>query len=517
MQQATFENSRSQPRIRLPRQTRPLGVAIAGCVLLGGCRSAADSGPVAPAGPFAGNTVRFSCPDPRLAELLTPLARIWAHRTGATVEFVPATGADAFPNGADVGVVPFSAVGGLADRGQVLTVPPALKDPGHPYQWSSVIGAFRSDSYAGWGGRGFGLPVAGAAELVLLRSDRLSDPGVRKEFEGKFGRPPGPPATWEDYSDLAAYFAEKDKAPSLPPLPADPARLVGLVSRVAACYDRPAAGESPTARNPGVRDEPARREDRGFQFRADDGRPRLVEPAAGWGPAAGWLAGLKARGCLPAAGDPDPVAALTAGRAVLAVVSLDDLRRLRIAAGKDLGKYTVAPLPGTRSYNDPATGKPAPATSNFVPYLSGGWLGVVRANSPHPEAAWDLLAELGGPARSQELIAAGGYGPFRDGHLDRDRLTAWYGYGFDAERTKALQEAVRVAVGKGVRNPTFGLRAPDEAALTAAFGAELRRVAAGEVPPAEGLKRAAAAWEEAGKGVPAETLRGWRRKALGLN
>jgi ABC-type glycerol-3-phosphate transport system substrate-binding protein len=517
MQQGTSGNSGSRPGSRFPRRFLPPALlTAAGLALAGGCNPADEPASAAPAGAFAGAAVRFSCPDPRLAELLTPLARVWASRTGATLEVVaPGAAADPFPAGADVGVVPFAAVGGLADRGELRPVPPALKDPGHPYQWSGVISSFRGESYAGWGGRVFALPVAGAAELVLYRSDRLADPATRKEFEGKFGRPPGPPATWEDYADLAAFFADKDKAPSLPALPADPHRLVALFSRVAACYDRPAGSEA-APRDPGGKDDPARREVAGFQFRADDGRPRLDDPRAGFGPAADWLAGLKARGCLPADGDPDPVAALTAGRANLAVVSLHDLRRLREAAGKDLGRYGLAPPPGTRGYIDPATGKLAPAGSNYVPHLAGGWLGVVRTTAAHPDAAWDLLAELGGPARSLELVAAG-YGPFRDLHLDRDRMAAWYGYGFDDARTKALQEAVRGYVGKGVRNPTFGLRTPDEPALTAALAGELRRVATGEVPPAEGLKRATAGWDVADKDIPADKLRDWRRKAIGLN
>ena len=513
MQQDTFGNSVSPPGTRLPRRFYgPATVLAAGFLLLAGCTSADDPAPPAPAGPFAGVALRLSCPDPQLNELLTPLARVWAARTGASVEVVP----DPLASGADAGVVSFAAVGGLADRGELLPIPPALRDPGHPYQWAGIATPFRSESYAGWGGRVLALPVAAAAELVLYRSDRLADPATRTAFAAKFGRQPGPPATWEDFADLAAFFAERDKAPSLPPLPTDPGRLVTLFSRVAACYDRPATGEAASDRGPGGKDDPAKRDPLGFQFRADDGRPRLDQPAAGFLPAANWLASLKARGALPTGGDPDPVAALASGKASLAVVSLHDLRRLRATAGADLGRYGVAPLPGTRTFTNPATGKTATSASNFVPYLADGWVGVVTTRCANPEAAWDLFAELGGPARSQELVAAG-YGPFRDAHVDRERLAVWYGYGFDDERTKALQDATRAGVGKAVRSPAYGLRTPDEPALTAVLAAELGRIASGEVPPAEGLKRAATAWTDAGKATPPDKLRDWRRRAIGLN
>jgi ABC-type glycerol-3-phosphate transport system substrate-binding protein len=112
------------------------------------------------------------------------------------------------------------------------------------------------------------------------------------------------------------------------------------------------------------------------------------------------------------------------------------------------------------------------------------------------------------------VVAATGYGPTRSAHLDRDRLVLWLGYGFDADRSKAFQDAAESYVAATVRNPAFGLRTPDHAALTAALAAELRRIAAGEAPPAEALARAAAAWE---KESPAGRERERRRRAVGLN
>ena len=53
--------------------------------------------------------------------------------------------------------------------------------------------------------------------------------------------------------------------------------------------------------------------------------------------------------------------------------------------------------------------------------------------------------------------------------------------------------------------------------LTAALAGELKRVASGEVPAKEGMKRVAAAWEKLGADVPAEKLLQWRRRAVGLN
>jgi ABC-type glycerol-3-phosphate transport system substrate-binding protein len=510
MQQVVTAKPRRRARIY---RSRLGGGAVVGVVMLGvvgallpvGCGGGPDETPKEAGKAYAGVTLRVSCPDAKLAGVLGPMAKVWAARTGAAVEVVtaPMTPGDA----ADVGVVPFADLGTWGDRGELVPVPAALKDAGHPYQWAAVFPAYRGEPFAGWGRQLYGLPLAADGYVLVYRADRFADEPTRAAFQKQFNKPLAAPAAWDDFAAVAGFFAGRDKQPSLPPLPADPGQLVGLFSRVAACYDRAALGDAAGATGAAG---PAGVEALAFQFRLEDGRPRL--DAASFGAAAGWLAELKAKGCLPAGGPADAVAALAEGRAVLGVLSLGELARL----GAGGGRYAVAALPGARAVIDPKTGALVPTGVNYVPHLAGGWLGVVRARCPKPEAAVDLLAELGGPARGLEVVAATGYGPVRDTHLDRDRLLAWLGYGFDDARSKALQDALRSYVGKEVRNPTYGLRGPDHAALTAALADELRRVAAGEVPPEEGLKRATAAWEKVTAGTPADKLREWRRRAAGL-
>lgn len=475
-----------------------------------GCDDGRGPSPQGPGAdrPFAGTTLAVRCPDARLAGILAPLAKVWATRTGAEVTVT--AGALTPGDAAQVGVLPYAELGGWADRGELLSVPAGVKEPGHPYQWSGVLGVYRGEPFAGWGGRLLGLPLAGDGAVVVYRSDRFADPRAKEDFRARFSRPLAAPTTWEDFADAAAFFADRDKRPSLPRVTADPARLADLFDRVAACYDRPALGEAAAAGGQINPDALA------FHFRLDTGAPRLDAP--GFRAAAAWLAGLKTRGCLPADGPADPAAALAGDRAVLAVLTLGELAGLK-RGGRVPDRYGVAPLPGTRKFADPKTGElvATAAGPNYVPHFAGGWVGVVRKDCPNPEAAWDLLATLGGPARSAEVVAAGGYGPTRDAHLDQTQLLVWLGYGFDPEKSKVLQDALRHFVGKAVRNPTYGPRGPDRAALTAALGAELAKVAAGEVPPAEAMPRVSAAWEKADAGTPAEKVREWRRRAAGLN
>jgi ABC-type glycerol-3-phosphate transport system substrate-binding protein len=489
MQHSSSENS--------DRGTRRAAILLlVGATFLPGCNPTEPA--AAPAAkPRAGVTLRVSCPDARLADVLRPMARSWAARTGASVELVEAPMAPG--DATDVAVLFAPDLGAWADRGDLAPVPAALKDVGHPFQWNGILPAYRSEPYAGWGDQLYGLPVAGDGSVVVYRADRFGDKAAGDEFRAKYGRPLAPPATWEDLADAAAFFAARDKAPSLPPVPADGAKLADLFFRVAAGFDRAVQREGGKATDVPKGDALA------FAFRPADGAPRLTGP--GFVAAATWLGELKARGAAPPPADADAVALLKDGKAVLAVLSLADVARLRPVDAR-LG---VAPLPGTRGYATPA-GAVAPVASNYVPVYAGGWVGVVRAKSANAAAGFELLADLAGPARSAEVVAAGGYGPTRAAHLDRDRLVAWLGYGFDADRTRALQDAAEGFVATAVRNPAFGLRTPDHAALTAALAAELRRAADG-APPAEALGRAAAAWEAAS---PAARERDRRRRAVGL-
>src|SRR5207248_1503690 len=118
-----------------------------------------------------------------------------------------------------------------------------------------------------------------------------------------------------------------------------------------------------------------------------------------------------------AAGSSGPAVALAEDKAVLAVLSLEELASLRKGA-RIADRYGIAALPGAAAYTDPKTGALVPIERNYIPYVAGGWLGVVRKSCQEPDRAFDLLAELGGPARSLEFIAAGGYGPIRDSHLE---------------------------------------------------------------------------------------------------
>jgi ABC-type glycerol-3-phosphate transport system substrate-binding protein len=480
----------------------------------GGCGPSNTGVPGKEAKPFAGAALKVSCPQTEFAAVITPLTKAWAGRNEAKVEVAsePMASGDT----ADIGVIPVADLGTWADRGELVPTPTTLRAAGNAYQRQDVIDAYR-ERLAGWGRQTLALPLAGSGAVIVYRADRLADPPTRAKFADRFGRPPDRPATWEDFAEWAELFAALDGKPSLAPLPAEPDRLADLFFRVAACYDRPALNDTAVAKR--QTDPKFEVEALSFQYRVDTGRPRLDSP--GFVAAAGWVARLRATKCLPDGPPSDPVQALADGTASLAVLSLAELARMPREKGMVPTRFGVAPLPGTRSYFDPASGKPTPvASTNYVPYFAGGLLGVVRTRCANPEAAFDLLADLGGPTRSLELVSATrlGVGPFRESHLNQERLVIWLGYGFDDARSKALQGAMQQNFRADVKNPAFALRGPDHAALTAALAGELGRLARGEEPDAaRAMARANAAWQELDSKAPADKLLSWRRRAAGLD
>jgi ABC-type glycerol-3-phosphate transport system substrate-binding protein len=503
------------PQNRSARAAAAVVLLAAALGTAGGCDPAGPADPPA-AGvrkPYAGVRLTVSCPDAAFATAVAPMANTWAARTGAAVALVPApmTAADA----TDVGVVAVGELGRWGEGGLLTPVPLALRT-NDQYQWQGLLPTY-AERLSEWGGQTLAVPLTGDGHLLVYRADRFAEKAAAAEFRAVYNRPLDPPATWEEFADLAEHFARLDKRPSLPPLPADPDRLFDLVCRVAAAADRRALNDAELAART-ARDRDAL----SFQFSVVTGKPRLRTEDGGFRFAAAWLDRLRAAKAVPApaagAAD-DPVAALADGRAVLAVVSLDQLARLPRDGGAVAARFALASVPGTRHYPDPGRPKGGSPQLNYIPYFSGGRLGVVRTRCPHPDAAFDLLAELGGPTRGAEFIATPGLGagPTRGAHLDRDRLVLWLGYGFDADRSKRLQDALRQYVGLAVKNPAFGLRGPDRDALVAAAADPLRKIVAAAEAPTDALKQVEDAWNALDAKVPPDVLLRWRQRGAGLN
>ncbi|OWK38728.1 extracellular solute-binding protein [Fimbriiglobus ruber] len=463
--------------------------------------------------PFAGVTLTATCPDETFARELTARCAAWAGRTGAKVVVESKPRADA--GRGDVVVIRPTEIGAFAAKGDLLPLPSSYQGSGHALQWPRIVDIYQK-SLSGWAGEVVALPLAGDGYVLAYRADRFADNAHRAAFQQKHARPLAAPATWEEAAEVAAFFADADKKPSLPPVPADPARLLTEYHQVAACYDRAKVAGGAESADPHATERAL-----SFHIQAETGRPRLSAP--GFTAAAAWLhAAVPFRAPLGGPGGTDPVYALDQGSAALAVLSLAEVGRLpRDPSGVVAARFRIANLPGTRTYFDP-TGQRVPAArdagpqGNFVPYLgSGGWVAGVATGCAAPDAGWDLLAELAGVTASLATIGEPtvGAGPFRIEHLDP---AAWIRYGFDKNRTVDLAQGMRHYLGTDVTNPALALRTPDQAALMAALETEVRAAATGKSDPAAAIARAVDAWTTHDAAQKPEDLTKWRRNAVNL-
>jgi ABC-type glycerol-3-phosphate transport system substrate-binding protein len=473
-----------------------------------------DSNPTASiTKPFTGVSLNLRCPDREFAEALSPAARSWAERTGAkiAIQVEPMVSGDS----ADIGIIDVPEFGTWADRGDLKPVPPSLRTQDNPYQWTGLLPVYREQLIV-WGGQAQAIPLAGDGSVIVYRADRLKDPTFIAKFKSQVGREPADPSTWEEFAAIAAVFAALDGKPSLPAL--TNSELATLFFRIAACHDNLAQHESMQTKLGGGL------ESLSFQFDLTNGNPRLTDPA--FVESARWLADLTAKKCLPppAAGTTsDPAAAFAKNQAMIAVLSLAQLAQFPRENGAIPERFGIAAMPGTRTAFDPEKQRLVllPGRSqNYIPYFSGGKLGVVRTRCSDSTAAFDLLAELGGPTRSLEIISAAalGAGPFRTSHLDHDRLPIWYGYGFEASRSDRLRAALLQYVNLETKNPTCGLRGPDQAELYTAAGNAMGKIASGTGKPVEAeLRQLQDDWKQIDKKTPDEIRLKQRKMAAGLN
>lgn len=459
---------------------------------------------------FTGVQLRIGCEELSIAREIARRAVTWSGRTGATVTVSTATECDVI-------IVRPGELGSRAVQRDAVPVPDEMRNSAHALQWSRLLSIW-SDRLASWGGTPYGVPLAGESYVLAYRTDKFAD------GSSKYRRTISPPATWEDFAELAELFA-RDGGPSLAALPREPDGALREFHFVAACYDR--LSLTGTDFNALMQNATKKEELTvsvlSFHHDANTGEPRLKTPA--FVAAAKWY--QRTAACRPKMAnrdESDPVKDLLSGKAVMAIVSLAELGRIAKADGAADMRLGIAPLPGTKFWLDPATGQSKPPADkvrgvNFVPFFAaGGWIGTVRSGCQNPEAAFELLAEVGGLERSTEMLSdpSLGFGPFRVEHLDQPRETVWQRYGFDAERTQQLIAAVRHQTGSSLANPTVGLRGTDRAELLGLLASELAKVADGTATPEQAMAAADAAWRAGDAKRPTDALKLERRQAAGL-
>ncbi|MBY0522587.1 MAG: hypothetical protein K2R98_04290 [Gemmataceae bacterium] len=470
-----------------------------------GCRNVAGPTLIAPKR-FDGWTVRIACTDPAAAAVVERYARPWAAETGATVEVLRQEASST----ADAWVIAPRELGHRVASRQLQAIPEPVISvlPANRYEWGDILPLYRS-LLLQWDGRAYALPLLGDALVCLYREDRFRDPASQAAYEKKHGRALTAPATWEEFADIAEFFrqpsADKPLEHSLTPLP----RGDGLAREFYAV----AAPHVVRSIAEGSRQLPSPEAMYSFQFNFETGQPNLA--SAGFCQSLQLLQRLQA--CRPATDRDDPAAAFRDGKAVLCLTTLGWIARCSESGSPVQGKFAVCRVPGSRrvAASAKAETRDLGVDVNYAPYLGGGWLGVVPVSSPHPEAAFDLLAELSGPKTSREILAdpASTGAPFRRSHFQK--LEDWYSYGLGPGPTAALREQVRQDVDPLPVNPALRLRVPDERELQRVLNEELRKALANQTNAEQALVNVAQRWKALDPTKDAATRRAEYRMSLG--
>ncbi|HVS35536.1 MAG TPA: extracellular solute-binding protein [Gemmataceae bacterium] len=451
---------------------------------------------------YKGIVVRIACPDETTAALAAAAAPGWADGRQARVEtalYDPRQGPDG-DAAADVWVIRPAEMPHWAAAGRLARAPADVTAADGGSTWNGLLPLYR-DNLLLWDRTVYALPLRGAAPVCFYRSDFFGDAGRRSGYEAKYGRKLAPPRTWDDFADIAEYYQGPSGglAHSLPPLPRDDAELDREFLTIASGY----------ARRMMVADEPAGadrdQELFGFYYDLQTGKPRIAGP--GFVRALALMQQLQK--CRPAEASPAPADAFQQGQAVLCLA--DASRLTDFQTGQDTKVrdcFGLCRTPAAPCYYPPDGGECRPAPDgNWVPYLGAdAWLAVVPKDAPHSDAAFSLLADLCSRETSDQIVIGARFGgdPIRAEQLEEQ--TSWAGFELKPDAVKALRDTLReTLLHRGMENPVFPLRTPDQAAHRAVLDAALRMALNSPgADPKKALEEVGRRWEEMdrAKGAP---------------
>jgi ABC-type glycerol-3-phosphate transport system substrate-binding protein len=402
---------------------------------------------------------------------------------------------------ADVSIIPPASLPALASRGQLTPLPAAFQQRGNLFEWPSLLPVYR-ELLLLWDASPFAVPLLGESPVCLYRADLFASPVHQQEFRAflKERHPTAAvpelraPASWQEFALIAEYFQQHPSGQfprSLPPLPAGAAELDRLFYTVAAPFARQAIRQE-TVQVGGQRGSEFTDKVFSFHYDLKTGKP-LIDSA-------GFVAALemlhRLQKCRPDKETAHPEEAFRDGKAVLCISDARTLLEVqRTAVLRD--KVGICPVPGSDYFFTPSGEKKVQKEGiNHVPYLGGaGWLAVVPSSAAKPQAAFDLLADLAGPARSTQIVLDPrlGGGPVRTEQVLRER---WDSFDLDPERSLALKDTLTRTLLHGLENPALCLRIPDADQQREALVREIRHALKHKGDARLALQAVAKRWTE---------------------
>jgi multiple sugar transport system substrate-binding protein len=443
---------------------------------------------------FRGMVVTVACPGEPATTVVQRYGRMWTSETGAAIKVVPydvSTGPEGGP-AADLWVVSPARMPHYADASGLCPVPAELLERNAAYAWQNVLPLY-SSKLCVWDQKVYALPLLGDELLCFYRQDLFQETQHQDAFKKKYGRDLGPPATWQQFLQIAEYFHNQPRpginqpCPSLPPLPENPDDLDRTFYSVAVPFARRAVREDDPH-------PPSTVEEFSFHYDLESGAVRI--DTSGFVHALQFLQRLQS--FRPAGTAHDPPVAFQRGEAVLCLASAAWIGRFQERA-RVRDRFGLCRVPGSERFFDYATGqeKTLPA-GNWVPYLGAdGWLMVVPRANKDPKAAFALAASLSNPKASLDLVIEPAWG---GGIYRREQLEAgvgWHQLGLDRKRTEQVVDVLRETVlHPQVKNSVLRLRIPDERRHQRALDDHLRAALLEGKEASQALQAAAAQWRQ---------------------
>lgn len=414
----------------------------------------------------------------------------WEEKTGGRIEIVEIPIGDLYQRlltGFSAGVAQFDvaiyAANWMPEYAQGEHLLQLEKYYSQKDNWDEVVDTTRAIMYMN--GKRYSVPMDGDVIIGYYRKDALENEQYRQRFNDEYGYELTPPATWEQYHDIAEFFTGWDWADSGSPgwgvLEAQKPNDVGpyiLTSRAAGYAAHPEILGS-------------------LFFNPDTMEPSIDNP--------GWVQALEDWVKIKEFGPPEMATygggdlrtnfvvgnyALALDWADIGIIAQDD--RSSNVKGK-LGYFV---LPGSqRVWNLETESWDEFNAPQYAPYLGwGGWHGSIAATSEVADAAWDFLNFIDSSENSFKAVTTPGTArnPYRAPHFEdvESWATGAVKYEDPGPYLRVLEESVNHP------NAQFDLRVPRAGQYFEVLDSWSQRTLAGNMSAQEALSSAADEWRQ---------------------
>lgn len=438
--------------------------------------------------PYAGQTVTVA-----VGSFMSSGVRMfkddWEARTGARLQVVEIPFGDlyqrlfaSFSTGAgefDVAIYAANWIPEFAANKNILSLE---KYYGSKDNWDAVLEKTQRIMYVG--DERYSVPLDGDVIIGYYRKDALENDAHKQKFKAKYGYDLAAPITWQQYRDIAEFFAgwdwSGDGKPDYGVLEAQGAKDVGpfiLVSRVAAYAANPKVPGS-------------------LFFDPDSMEPSVNNP--------GWVRALQDWVDIKKFGPPEMATMgggtmrgnFVAGNYALALDWADvGIQAQDESASIVKGKLGYFVLPGSTSVWNIRTKDwdkfPEPQRAPYMGW--GGWHGSVAANSKAPDAAWDFLNFIDSTDNALRAVTTPGTArnPYRKQHFSDPKRweQAAVKYEDPAPYLQVQQQSFTHP------NTQYDLRIPKAGRYFEVLDNWMQQALAGAMTPKQALDKTAEEWK----------------------